>query len=182
MKQLVPFAQKKIRTLEIVIGNGGIRYYQRTYLYTISDKEYALNTVETNSKAYKTIKYNPNNPYEAETYKGINAETLVIFFIGLICIFSSFILNIINKEKISEIKYKFFRMSKKNILKIITMSFWVYMAVSLTITLREVFLAPNWNQVVMQYSQSEIITEYAIFIVSRYSFKKFSSYFNISRS
>ncbi len=186
IKQLMLFAQKKIRILEIVIGNGGdIKYYQRTYLYNISGKEYTLNTVEINSKACKTIRYNPNNPYDAETYEGINTETLVIFFIGIICISSPFILNItntINNKKISEIKYKFLRMSKKNILKITTISFWIYMAVSLTFTLREFFLAPNWNQVVMQYSQSEIITECAIFIVTRCSFKKFASYFNIFRS
>ena len=176
------FAQKKIRILEIVIGNGGTRYYQRTYLYTISGKEYALNTVETNRKAYKTIRYNPNNPYDAETYEGINTETLVIFFIGIICLSSPFILNIANtisNEKISKIKYKFLRMSKKNILKIVTISFWIYMAVSLTFTLKEVFLDPNWNQVVIQYSQSEIIIECATFIVARCSFKKSASYFNI---
>ena len=133
-------------------------------------------------KAYKTIRYNPNNPYDAETYEEINIENLIILVIGLICISSPFLLNIINNEKISEIKYKFFRISKRNILKIITISFWIYMAVSLAFILKEILLNPNWNQVVMQNSKSEIIIECANFIVARCSFTKFASYFNICSS
>ena len=73
-------------------------------------------------------------------------------------------------------------MSKRNILRTLTISFWIYMAVSLTFTLREVFLDPDWNQVVMQNSQSEIIKKYVIFVIARCRFKRYAMYFNIFRS
>ena len=144
-------------------GDVRTKYYERTYLYTISGKEYKLYTVETNRKPYKTIRYNSNNPNYAETYDGINTE-IVVCFIGLICIFIPYILNntnIINKEKISAIKYKFYRISKKNILKTITIIFWLYMAVSIIFTLKEFMLDPNWYQILAPNSQFEIIARYS---------------------
>ena len=72
-------------------GTRKIRYYQRKYVYIVSGQAYTLNIVEVDSNPYKTIKYNPKNPNEAETYEGINTETIVVFFIGLICIFCPFI-------------------------------------------------------------------------------------------
>ena len=176
---------KKIHILKVLLGRNGtehIRYYQRTYRYFVSGQEYTLNVVETDSKPYKAIKYNSSNPNEAETHEGINTETIVIFFIGLISIFSPFILKIINTKKISEIKYKFLRMSKRNIIKIVTVCFWGYLAFSLILVLKEFFMTPNWNQFVMQYSKSEIIIECIIYIIARCHIKKYTSHFNIFRN
>ena len=57
-------------------------------------------------------------------------------------------------------------MSKRNIIKIATACFWGYLAVSLMFILKEVFLTPDWSQIVTEYSQIEIIIECAIYIVS----------------
>lgn len=179
--------RKKNLILKLVPGSDGIkrvRYYQREYVYVVSGQEYTLNTIEVDSKAYKTIKYNPRNPNEAETYKGINTETIIVFLIGLISVFSPFILKITNTKRINEIKYKLLRMSKRNILKIVTGCFWGYMALSLVLTLKEAFLELNLNQIEMQYFKFEINVEFVelvIFIVGRCSFEKFTSYFNVFR-
>ena len=94
--------RKKTHILEPVLGNGGtIWYYQRTYLYIVSGQEYTLDTVDIDSRPYKTIKYNPSNPYEAETYEGINTETIVIFFCFLNFIFWAFLLSVFSKFLIS---------------------------------------------------------------------------------
>ena len=113
------------------------------------------------------------------TYEGINTETIVIFFIGLICIFSHFILKFINTKKTDELKYKILKMSKRNIIKIATICFWGYLGLSLIAVLKEVFLTPNWSQIATQYSQLEIILECTIFIIGRCDFKKSTNYFNI---
>ena len=154
-------------------------YYQRTYFYIVSGQEYTLDTVDVDSKPYKTIKYNPSNPYEAETYEGINTETIVVFFIGLICICSPFILKFINTKKTHELKQNVLKMFKRNIIKIATVCFWGYLGISLIYILKEVFLTPNWSQIVTQYSQLEIILECTIFIIGRFDFKKSASYSNI---
>lgn len=168
---------------KIVNNDGTDSYYQREYTYIVSGEEYTIDCFEAKRKPYKIIKYNPNNPNEARTYEGINIEDIVIFCIGVILICSSFILNIENSnEKLNEIKYKFLRMSKRNIIKFITVCFWGYMTLSLIFTLKEVFFAPDWNQIVMQYSQAEIIIECIIFIVGRCSFRKSTYYFNIFRT
>lgn len=180
-KQRQLLVYKRILILERVLGSneGAIYYYQRTYLYIVSGQEYTLNTVDYDSKPYKEIKYNPSNPYEAETYEGINTETIVIFFISLICIFSPFILKFIDTKKTDELKQKVLKMSKRNIIKIATVCFWGYLGLSLISVLKEVFLTPNWSQIVTQYSQLEIILECTIFIIGRCDFKKSTSYFNI---
>ena len=158
-KQRQLLVYKRILILERVLGsNGGtIYYYQRTYLYIVSGQEYILNTVDIDSRPYNTIKYNPSNPYEAETYEGINTETIVIFFIGLICIFNPFILKFINIKKTNELNHKILKMSRRNIIKIATVCFWGYLGLSLISILKELFLTPNWSQIVTQYSQLEIM-------------------------
>ncbi len=91
----------------------------------------------------------------------------------------------INNEKdkeITKMKYKFLKMSKRNILKIITCCFWGYLTLSLILTLREVFLSPDWSQIIMQYSKAEIIIECIFFIITRCYFTKCTDYFNIFRS
>ena len=103
----------------------------------------------------------------------------MIFFIGLICIFSPFILKFIDYKKTDELKHKIIKMSKKNIIKIATGCFWGYLGVSLILVLKEVFLAPNWSQIVKQYSQLEIFIECSTYIIGRCHFKKSILYFNI---
>lgn len=70
-------------------------------------------------------------------------------------------------------------MSKRNIIKIATVCFWGYLGLSLVSVLKEIFLTPNWSQIVTQYSQLEIILECTIFIISRCDIKKSTNYFNI---
>ena len=82
-------------------------------------------------------------------------------------------------EKTDELKRKILKISKRNIIKIATVCFWGYFALSLISILKELFLTPNWSQIVIQYSQLEIILECTIFIIGRCDFKKFASYFNI---
>lgn len=160
-------------------GTNNIQYYQREYIYIVSGQEYKLNTVEIYSKPCKTIKYNPINPKEAETFEGINKETIFIFVVGVIGIFSPFILKFINTKKINEIKSKVLRSSKTNVIKIVTVCFWGYLAISLISVLKEIFLTPNWSQIATQYSQLEIIIECSIYIIGRCGFEKSTSYFNI---
>ena len=78
-------------------------------------------------------------------------------------------------------KYKFLIMSKRNIIKIITVCFWCYMAISLTSILKDFFITPNWNQIAMQYSKFEIIMECITYVIGRFNFRKFTSYINIFR-
>ena len=82
--------------------------------------------------------------------------------------------DITTNEKISVIKYKLLRISKKNILKTITIIFWIYMLFSLIFALKEVFSDPNWQ--LIQYSQIEIIESAilaTILTAVRCVFKKF---------
>lgn len=160
-------------------GTEHIRYYQRTYLYTVSGQEYTFNTIEVDSKPYKTIKYNSINPNEAETYEGLNTETIVVFLIGIICIFSHFILKFINTKKISELKDKILKMSKRNIIKIVTACFCGYLGFSLVLALKELFLPQNLSQIITQYSKLEIIVECFGYILARCNFKQFTNYFII---
>lgn len=136
-----------------------------------------------NRKLYENIRYNPNNPKEAKIYEGINTEAIV-FFIGLICLCSPFILkyfNNINKEKLNNIKHKILRVSKQNIEKTITVCFWGYMIVSTILVLKDIFSPQNLSQIAEQYYEIEIIIKLAIFLISRSSFEKFTSYSNIFR-
>ena len=77
---------------------------------------------------------------------------------------------------------KFFKMSKRNIIKIITIFFWGYLGLSLIFTLKDFFMSPDWNQIVMQYSKSEIITKCTSYIIIRFYIKKHSSNFYIFRN
>lgn len=184
IKQLVLLAHKKALILKLLLGRKStkhIRYYKREYLYVVSGREYTLNTVETNSKPYKTIKYNPSNPNEAETYEGVNTETIVIFFIALIGIFSPFIVKIVKNHKTNTIKRKLFILSKRNIIKILTVFLIGYLGLSLILSLKNLFLTPNWSQIVIQYSRLEIFIECFIYIINRFGFKKLTSHFNIFR-
>ena len=72
-------------------------------------------------------------------------------------------------------------MSKRNIYKIATVCFWGYLGLSVIAVLKEVFLTPNWIQIVTQYSTLEIIIECSIYIIGRSCFKKSTIYFNIFR-
>lgn len=158
----------------------GNTQYKRTYLYIVSGQEYTLNSCEFNIFPYKLIKYDSSNPHIAKIYKKNNIE-IVIFFIGLICLFSPLILKFIGIKKINELKYKILNMSKRNIIKITRICFYGYMGLSLIFVLRETFFTPNWNQLVTQYSQSEIILECAISIIVRCIFKKYTCHFIIFR-
>ena len=122
--------------------NGQYIYYQRRYCYTVDGKEYTLSSSEVNKKPYKIIKYNPNNPNEAKTYELLNLGTIVISLIGLICVFSPFISSMMekNKEKTNDLKYKIFRFSKRNMIKMITICFCLYVVLSLNYAVEEVFL------------------------------------------
>lgn len=149
----------------------GATTYYREYKYIVSGQKYVLTNYDAKRTPYKIIKYNPNDPNEARVYESINIDSIVILGIGLILICSPFILNVINEEKVREVKQKFLIMSKRNIIKIITICFWGIMLFSLIVTLNEVFFETNWGQALSQYSKIEIILECFIFIVSRCNIK-----------
>lgn len=168
--------QKKFKIILFIIGVVLVFSALRSVYYTYKkEKSYELKGWQTETSTCT----NPRNPYEAETCEGINIETKIAFFIGLICIFNHFILKFTNTKKINEIRYKILRMTKRNIIKIVTVLFWCHLGTSLILVLKEVFWTPNWNQIVTQYYKLEIILECFIYIVSRCGFKKSTSYFNI---
>ena len=73
-------------------------------------------------------------------------------------------------------------MSKRNIIRIITLCFWIYLGFSLISILQEIFMSPDWEQAIMQYSKYEIIIRCVIFIITRFHFKKHANHFNIFRN
>lgn len=83
--------------------------------------------------------------------------------------------------KLQTIKNRLLRMSKRNMIKVITVYFWISIVLSLIFTVKEVFLELSWAQASIQ-SSAEIIIEYSIFIVGRGNIKKYTTYFNIFRS
>lgn len=167
---------------EIKSYDEGATTYQREYKYIVSGQKYVLTSYEVKGSPYKIIKYNPNNPNEAQVYESISISSIIILGTGLILVCSPFILNIINDKKICEIKYKFLIMSKRNIIKIITICFWGIMLFSLIVTLNEIIFEPDWGNVLNQYSKTEIILECSIYLVARCNFKESKTYFNIFRT
>lgn len=156
-----------------VIGSNDERVYERQYTYIVNGEEYVLDTVENNSKAYKTIKYNINNPKAAKIYTGINLETIIIFFVSLALIFNPFILKMVKIQDKPKLKW-----GKTNITTLVRYCFWGYMAFSIALFLREFFWAPDWAELI-QYSRIEIILKMGMFILARNIWEKYTSYFNI---
>ena len=156
-----------------VIGSNDERVYERQYTYIVNGEEYVLDTVENNSKAYKTIKYNINNPKVAKIYTGINLETIIIFFVSLALIFNPFILKMVKIQDKPKLKW-----GKTNITTLVRYCFWGYMAFSIALFLREFFWAPDWSELI-QYSRIEIILKMGMFILARNIWEKYTSYFNI---
>lgn len=70
-------------------------------------------------------------------------------------------------KKIYEIKDKIIKMSKRNILKTITICFWIYMLFSAVGTLISIIVSPEWSTAILEYSLAEIIVECAFFFITR---------------
>lgn len=145
---------------------------QRIYTYTVNGQKYKIIEVEANTKPNKFVKYDPANPSIAKSYGGnINLDSIVVLLVGFIFVFNPFIINFVNNnEKIYEIKDKIITISKRNILKIITICFWVYMLFSVVGTLISIASSPEWSTAILEYSLAEIIMECAIFFIARCHF------------
>ncbi len=143
--------------------------YERKYLYYVSGKEYELNSISVEKKPCKVIKYNPNNPDEARAYSGVtNIDGIVLFFIGLLFMFGPNLLKVDGlRIKLDELKDKFLKISKRNILQVVRICFWCSIMYSLLLSVREIFLEPNWNEITLQYTKLEIIMECIFFIMQR---------------
>lgn len=145
---------------------------QRIYTYTVNGQKYKIIEVEANTKPNKFVKYDPTNPSIAKSYGGnINLDSIVVLLVGFIFVFNPFIINFVNNnEKIYEIKDKIIAMSKRNILKTITICFWIYMFFSVVGTLISIASSPEWSTAILEYSLAEIIMECAIFFIARCHF------------
>lgn len=145
---------------------------QRIYTYTVNGQKYKIIEVEANTKPNKFVKYDPTNPNIAKSYGGnINLDSIVVLLVGFIFVFNPFIINFVNNnEKIYEIKDKIIAMSKRNILKTITICFWIYMFFSVVGTLISIASSPEWSTAILEYSLAEIIMECAIFFIARCHF------------
>lgn len=143
--------------------------YERKYLYYVSGKGYELNSISAEKKPCKVIKYNPNDPDEARAYSGVTSiNGIFLFLIGLLFMFGPNLLKIDGlRIKLDELKDKFLRISKRNMLQVVRICFWCSIMYSLSLSVREILLEHNWNEVLLQYTKLEIIMECILFIIQR---------------
>ena len=106
-----------------------------------------------------------------EEYTNDNLVSIIVLCIGILFLISPIALNDKSVEKLKEIKNIILKMSKRNIIKTVKICFWIYLGNSLILILKNIFLVPDWNQIVVEYSKFQIIVEYLVAIFVRCSFK-----------
>lgn len=109
------------------------------------------------------------NNYEENTND--NLVSIIVLCIGILFLISPIVLNDKSVEKLKEIKNIILKMSKRNIIKTVTICFWIYLGISLILILKNIFLVPDWNQIVVEYSKFQIIVECLVATFVRCSFR-----------
>ena len=143
------------------IDNDRITSYSRGYKYIVDGKEYELYTNNTDKTVYKYIKYDPSNPNKAVVFDSyISTSNINILIIGIALLIFPAISSI---KKLPTIDLKAIKFSKRKILKIITICFWVYITISFINTSYSIFQETKWNE--LEISTTDVVINLVIFSV-----------------